>query len=85
MWVVRRARIEVDGESISADDAYWGARSMARTNAVAVIGYGRVWKIEGRDGTILRLRSLWSRRQLKRLADELAVLGHDVGDACVQP
>ncbi len=52
---VARMRLRVDAECVYADDQYWGRREMPRDQVVRIVVGGSVWRVEARDGSILRL------------------------------
>lgn len=70
---VRRSWIAVDESSIHVSDATWGHRVMPRADVVSVGCVDGYWRIQGNDARVLTLRPLWSRKQLRLLADELKV------------
>jgi hypothetical protein len=70
---VKRTWIAVDEVSVHVSDASWGHRVMSRDSVATIEAVGIVWKIRGKHGEILRLRPVWSKKQLMSLAEELHV------------
>jgi hypothetical protein len=68
-----RAWIVVDESSVQVSDFSKGSRAMSRDDVVDIEALGLGWHIRGRDGTVLALRPIWSKKEVAALARELGV------------
>lgn len=70
---VGRMWIRLDRDRVYVDDMQWGRRQMDRSQVTQIVMGGRVWRVEAKGGSILRLRTEWSDNELDLLAQELKV------------